>query len=123
MIDIPIFKLARADPAVKELLESNDILRVWRFGYAPEQPEAPYVTWQLISGQPNNNIDSRPASDHAIIQIDVYATDADIVDQVADAIRSAIELDSYIVRYGEADNDPVTNMPHYSFDVSWIVSR
>ncbi|MFH4233220.1 DUF3168 domain-containing protein, partial [Acinetobacter baumannii] len=23
----------------------------------------------------------------------------------------------------EADKDPVTGMPHYSFDVSWIVNR
>ncbi|MFI7960492.1 DUF3168 domain-containing protein, partial [Acinetobacter baumannii] len=26
MIDVPIFKLARADPAVRALLESNNIL-------------------------------------------------------------------------------------------------
>lgn len=31
MIKVPIFKLARADPAVRALLESNNILRVWRF--------------------------------------------------------------------------------------------
>ncbi|MFH4410480.1 DUF3168 domain-containing protein, partial [Acinetobacter baumannii] len=43
MIDVPIFKLARADPVVRALLESNSILRVWKFGSAPEQPEAPYV--------------------------------------------------------------------------------
>ncbi|MGQ0755050.1 tail completion protein gp17 [Acinetobacter baumannii] len=123
MIDVPIFKLARADPGVRALLESNNILRVWKFGSAPEQPEAPYVTWQMITGDSNGNIDSRPVSDNAIIQIDVYATDEDVVDQVAKAIRYAIELDCYVVRYGEADKDPVTEMPHYSFDVSWIVNR
>ncbi|HDL2420156.1 TPA: DUF3168 domain-containing protein, partial [Acinetobacter baumannii] len=54
MIKVPIFKLARADPAVRALLESNNILRVWRFGSAPEQPETPYVTWQIISGDSNS---------------------------------------------------------------------
>ncbi|MDR8085479.1 DUF3168 domain-containing protein, partial [Acinetobacter baumannii] len=44
MIKVPIFKLARADPAVRALLENNNILRVCKFGQAPEQPEAPYVT-------------------------------------------------------------------------------
>ncbi|EOZ9467699.1 DUF3168 domain-containing protein, partial [Acinetobacter baumannii] len=117
------FKLARADPAVKALLESDGILRVWKFGSAPDEPQAPYVTWQTISGDSNSNLDSRPVSDNAIIQIDVYATDEDVVDQVAKAIRFAIELDCYVVRYGEADKDPVTGMPHYSFDVSWIVNR
>lgn len=97
--------------------------RVWRFGSAPEQPETPYVTWQIISGDSNSSLDSRPVSDSAIVQIDVYATDEDVVDQVAEAIRFAIELDCYVVRYGEADKDPVTGMPHYSFDVSWIVNR
>ncbi|MFH4175996.1 DUF3168 domain-containing protein, partial [Acinetobacter baumannii] len=89
----------------------------WKFGSAPEQPEAPYVTWQMITGDSNGNLDSRPVSDNAVIQIDVYATDEDVVDQVAKAIRYAIELDCYVVRYGEADKDPVTGMPHYSFDV------
>ena len=79
------------------------------------------MTWQTISGDSNSNLDSRPVSDNAIIQIDVYATDEDVVDQVAKAIRFAIELDCYVVRYGEADKDPVTGMPHYSFDVSWII--
>jgi hypothetical protein len=123
MIDVPIFKLARADPTIIALLESNNILRIWKFGRAPDEPEAPYVTWQMITGDSNGNLDSRPVSDNAIIQIDVYATDEDVVDQVAKAIRYAIELDCYVVRYGEADNDPVTGMPHYSFDVSWIVNR
>ncbi|PPC16987.1 hypothetical protein AbaHC9436_15810 [Acinetobacter baumannii] len=123
MIDVPIFKLARADPAVKALLESDGILRVWKFGSAPDEPQAPYVTWQTISGDSNSNLDSRPVSDNVIIQIDVYATDEDVVDQVAKAIRFAIELDCYVVRYGEADKDPVTGTPHYSFDVSWIVNR
>ncbi|MFI7824366.1 DUF3168 domain-containing protein, partial [Acinetobacter baumannii] len=49
MIDVPIFKLARADPAVRALLESNNILRVWKFGSAPDDPETPYVTWQTIT--------------------------------------------------------------------------
>lgn len=123
MIDVPIFNLARADPAVTALLESNGILRVWKFGHAPDDPQTPYVTWQTISGDSNSNLDSRPVSDNAIIQIDVYATDEDVVDQVAKAIRFAIELDCYVVRYGEADKDPVTGMSHYSFDVSWIVNR
>ncbi|EPF6070498.1 hypothetical protein J671_2262 [Acinetobacter sp. 1130196] len=123
MIDVPIFKLARADPAVKALLESDGILRVWKFGSAPDEPQAPYVTWQTISGDSNSNLDSRPVSDNVIIQIDVYATDEDVVELVAEAIRYAIELDCYVVRYGEADKDPVTGMPHYSFDVSWIVNR
>jgi len=123
MIDVPIFKLARADPAVKALLESDGILRVCKFGSAPDEPQAPYVTWQTISGDSNSNLDSRPVSDNAIIQIDVYATDEDVVDQVAKAIRFAIELDCYVVRYGEADKEPVRGMPHYSFEVSWIVMR
>ncbi|MDR8423699.1 DUF3168 domain-containing protein, partial [Acinetobacter baumannii] len=76
-----------------------------------------------IRDSSNSSLDSRPVSDSAIVQIDVYATDEDVVDQVAEAIRFAIELDCYVVRYGEADKDPVTGMPHYSFDVSWIVNR
>lgn len=123
MIDIPIFQLAKADPVVTGFLEKDDILRVWKFGSAPDDAEAPYVTWQTITGDSNSSLDGRPVSDNVIIQIDVYATDEDVVDQVAKAIRFAIELDCYVVRYGEADKDPVTGMPHYSFDVSWIVNR
>mgnify|MGYP001098872560 CR=1 FL=1 len=123
MIDIPIFSLVKADDAARELLESNSILRLWRFGSAPDDPQPPYVTWQVIGGVANNNIDSRPVSDHVDIQIDVYGTDDDEVGQVAKAVRDAIETECYVSRYGFADKDPVTNMPHYNFDVSWIVNR
>ncbi len=92
MIDVPIFKLARADPAVTALLESDGILRVWKFGSAPDEPQAPYVTWQTISGDSNSNLDSHPVSDNAIIQIDVYATDEDVVDQVAKQFASQLNL-------------------------------
>jgi len=123
MIDVPIFKLAKADQAVRDLLESENILRLYPFARAPDEPQAPYATWQTVTGYPDNNLDSRPDSDRAVIQIDVYAVDIDTVKQVAKAIRDAIELDCYIVRYGEPDNDPVTNMPHCSFDASWIINR
>lgn len=123
MIDIPIFILVKADDAARELLESNSILRLWRFGSAPDDPQPPYVTWQVIGGVANNNIDSRPVSDHVDIQIDVYGTDDDEVGQVAKAVRDAIETECYVSRYGFADKDPATGMPHYNFDVSWIVNR
>ncbi|MBK0409603.1 DUF3168 domain-containing protein [Acinetobacter pittii] len=123
MIDVPIFKLAKADQAVRDLLESENILRLYPFARAPDEPQTPYATWQTVTGYPDNNLDSRPVSDRAVIQIDVYAVDIDTVKRVAKAIRDAIELDCYVVRYGEPDKDPVTNMPHCSFDASWIINR
>lgn len=123
MIDVPIFQLVKADSAARALLESDSILRVWRFGSAPDDPQTPYVTWQIIGGDASNNLDSRPVSDRVDIQIDVYATDDDVVGDVAKAVLHAIELDCYLTRYGFADRDLVTNMPHYNFDVSWIINR
>ncbi|TVT78611.1 tail completion protein gp17 [Acinetobacter colistiniresistens] len=123
MIDVPIFELVKASDDARSLLEADSILRVWRFGSAPDEPKPPYVTWQIIGGIANNNLDSRPDSDHPDIQIDVYGTDDDEVGQVAKAVRDAIELECYLTRYGFADRDPLTGMPHYNFDVSWIINR
>ena len=123
MIDLPIFPILKANATVTDLLESNGILRAYSFGLAPENPQPPYVTWQIVGGDPYNNLDVAPSCDRVDVQIDVYATDDDVVSDVAKAVRNAIETECYVTRYGNQDRDPVTGMPHYSFDVSWHVNR
>lgn len=118
----PIFKILNSDNAVKALLASNNILRVFEFGLAPDQPTLPYVVWSTIAGTPANYLATRPDMDRTLIQIDCYGATASQVKQVANVVRTAIEMDCYItaLRGTERETD---NSYRIGFDASWQVDR
>lgn len=104
-------------------LLGTDIVRVFAFGLAPEDTTKPYVTWQVITGRPENYLANRPDIDGYTLQVDVWADDGQIARDVAAAVRDAIEPHAYIVRWGGESRDPDTRAYRLSFDVSWFVHR
>lgn len=118
----PIFKVLNSDSAVKALLFKNNILRVFEFGLAPDQPELPYVVWSTVAGTPANYLATRPDMDSTLIQIDCYGATATQVKQVANTVRFAIETNCYItaLRGTERETD---GSYHVGFDASWQVER
>jgi len=97
--------------------------RLYPFGDAPQDGQKPYAVWQTIGGDPENYLAGRPDTDGYTLQVDVYATAGKDARAVAKAIRDAIELKAYIIRWGGESRDPSTKNYRYSFDVSWIVPR
>ena len=98
-------------------------VRVFAFGEAPENTARPYVTWQVITGSPENYLANRPDIDGYTLQVDVWADDGQAARDVAAAVRDAIEPHAYIVRWGGDSRDPDTRAYRLSFDVSWFVHR
>ena len=71
----PIFVLLEASDEVKSFLKKgNESLRAYEFGLAKDKPTTPYLVWQDISGDPQNNLDCPAKTDHITIQIDIYTT-------------------------------------------------
>ena len=75
--------------------EVQDIIgtppRAYRHSSAPQDTTKPYVTWQVISGVPENNLTDLPPVDRITVQVDCWhQTDAGI-EQLATAVRDAIE--------------------------------
>lgn len=118
----PIFQVAAADPGVTALLGSGPV-RLYPFGEAPEGVTLPYAVWQLVAGSPENYMSGRPDIDGFTLQIDVYAATGSSARAVGKALRDAIELNAYIVRWGGESRDNETNRYRLSFDCEWWVSR
>ncbi|MDI2594110.1 DUF3168 domain-containing protein [Pseudomonas sp. 681] len=117
----PINAVCAADPGVVALLGSP--IRLYPFGDAPDKVAKPYAVWQTIGGDPENYLAGRPDIDGFTLQVDVYADTGSSARAVAEAVRDAIELKAYIIRWGGDSRDPATKNYRYSFDVSWFVPR
>jgi hypothetical protein len=118
----PIFAVASAVPAVTALIGASPV-RLYPFGDAPQAVALPYVTWQTITGFPENYIDRVPDIDSYTLQVDCYATTATSARNVAKAIRDAIETKAHIVAWRGESKDPDTLHYRSSFDVTWFVPR
>jgi hypothetical protein len=118
----PIFKVCAAAPAVTALLGASPV-RLYPFGEAPQGVAKPYAVWQCISGSPINYVSGRPDTDRYGLQVDVYADTGAVADQVAAAIRRAIELQAHVTGFNLEGRDPTTKNYRKSFDVAWLVSQ
>lgn len=121
-MDTPFFQVCKADPTVQALL-GGALPRIYPFGEAPEQVVKPYAVYQWIGGSPFNMLNCRPDADQASLQVDVYALTVKSSTDCAEAIRYAIETQSYIVGYRGTDREEETKLYRTSFDVDWLVNR
>lgn len=85
----PIFTWLKASNAVKNLIGTTP--RAFRHGDAPQDTNKPYVTWQLVAGVPDNILNTVPPSDRYTVQVDCWHQTDVGVEQLAAAVRNAIE--------------------------------
>ncbi|SXF28108.1 Protein of uncharacterised function (DUF3168) [Klebsiella variicola] len=94
----PIFAVCAASQAVRDLLGSP--VRLYPFGLQDDNIVYPYALWQNISGVPENYLDRRPDVDSYTLQVDVYSNTVTSAQEVAKALRDAIEPNAYITAGG-----------------------
>lgn len=123
MSSVPLYNLLRSAPAVTNLLGSHPNLKVYSFGQAPTTVTLPYVTWQLVTGFPNNNLSSRPENDEHAIQIDIWAATAQSAEAVKIAIRDAVEAVTHITSWDGEGRDTPTSDYRITFSVDWFINR
>lgn len=127
MMYAPLYARAMATPAVVALLDDGKgSIRLWPFGLAPKQPlpKLPYVTWQNVGGDPNNNVSDRPDADFFTVQVNVWAETSAQLWAVTTALRDIMEVDGCtIVRWGNTEIDAQTKAFGYDFDADWITYR
>ena len=97
--------------------------RVYPYGMAPAGDPKPYVTWTVVSGEPENSLSCRPDIDMFIVQFDVFAYTASDAENVAKLIRDAIESDSYVVSDRGSSLEPETKLVRNSFDAQFHTFR
>jgi hypothetical protein len=118
----PVFALLSTDFECLRLLGNNPI-RAYPFGEAPQHVQLPYVTWQLISGVPENYMDCAPDIDSISTQIDIWAYSQGEASEVFSALRSALELDAHIVGVGIEGREPDTRIYRISLTVDFWTAR
>jgi hypothetical protein len=102
-----VFPLLAADSDVTGFIGTSPV-RVYRHGEAPQGVVAPYVTWFVVSGAPENELDGLPRVDGYSVQVDCWS-DADAeVEQLAEAVRNAIEPSHHMTAIVANGRDPET---------------
>lgn len=97
----PVFTWLKASSAVKTLIGNTP--KAYRHGDAPQDVVAPYVTWAVVAGVPDNELSAVPVSDRYTIQVDCWSLTDKGVEDLAKAVRNAIEP------YAHMTSIPVNN--------------
>lgn len=129
----PLFATLNASSAVKAIFGTTP-LRAYSFGDAPAKGAVgyatPYVVFQTISGNPENNLSTTPDMDGWDVQIDVYANNTGAggngvtnARNGARAIRDALEPVCYVTSWNGEFRDTDTQLFRYSFTVSFLTAR
>lgn len=103
-----IFPLISSDSDVAAMIGD----RFYRHGHAPQNVVAPYCTWFVVSGLPENALDELPRVDRFSVQIDCWSnntgTGDEEVETLARAIRDAIEPHAHMTGVVVDGVDPDT---------------
>lgn len=118
----PIFTICAADAGVTALLGTAPV-RLFPFGEAPPDVARPYAVWQTIAGYPENLLADLPEDDFYSVQVDVYAASSDDALDAAQALRDALEPETYITSWGNTGRDSETEDYRYTFGVDFIENR
>lgn len=106
-----LFPIISASSSVKALIGSNPV-RFYRHGNAPQGVVAPYATWFLVTGQPENTLGELPRVDRHEVQVDCWSentgTGSTQIETLATAIRDAIEPYAYMTAITADGLDPET---------------
>ena len=115
----PVFITCTTDATVALLIGT----RLYPFGTAPEGAAYPYAVYQAIHGRPELLLSDSPEIDDIHIQIDCYADTGAECEQVAEALRGAIEPVAHVTGFREWPQDKETKRFRFTLEVDWFVSR
>lgn len=116
-----IYQALMNDAAVTALIGN----RAYRHGRAPQGVAYPYVTWGVPGGDATIVFD-RTDADQFRIQVDIWSnTDAGAngVENVAGAVRAALEPYAHLVAYTNDERDPDTEAFRLGFAFDWWTPR
>jgi hypothetical protein len=118
----PIFQWLKASSDVTNII-GNAPTKAYRHGEAPQNTVAPYLTWQVISGTPHNELSAVPDGDRYSIQVDcMHSTDLGI-EQLAKAVRDAIEPHAHMVAMPINNRDAETKLYRISLQFDVLQNR
>jgi hypothetical protein len=115
----PIYTILSSNTAVAAIAAD----RIYPHGEAPQNVERPYVTWFLVSGLPENELDGLPDVDRCAVQIDCWADDGTGAVQLASAVRDAIEPHAHVTNIALNGKEPETGLYRFAIQTDYWLSR
>ena len=97
--------------------------RIYGAGHAGDSPAYPYITWQVISGSPENYQGEAPNVDNARVQINVWARDEAAVRTAATAARDVLDAAGHQRMLMGPERDPETKSYRIQMDYSFWNQR
>lgn len=114
----PVYKQLTSSPA--GALVGN---RIYRHGSAPQDAPAPYITWFLVTGTPENNLSDPPGIDRCTIQVDCWSLSDSDIEALATAVRNAIEPVAHMTSIPVDSQETDTKLYRISLQFDWWMSR
>lgn len=117
----PVFDILRDDSNIAGLIGT----RIYRHGAAPPNVIAPYVTWFVVVGTPENSLTNLPSIDRYSIQVDCWSNNTGSgsveIETVAEAVRDALEPFGHMtaLAVNERDFDTQRYRIGMTFDI-WV---
>jgi hypothetical protein len=122
----PVFAPLKTSAAVKAIVGTNPP-RIYAHGDAPPHDErvaqVPYITWQVISSAPENQLSGTPTTDHDIVQINCWHPTAQGVRLLAIAARDACEPVAHQTGMPVDQRDVETRLFWIALQFDWFDDR
>lgn len=119
---LPTVFMTLQTPAVLAIVGGTPV-RIFRHGAAPQDTEKPYITWFEVAGQPYDQISGTPCGDFDSVQIDCWSKLDLQVEQLARAVRDALDLAGIANRLVVNLRDPDTKIFRIGLEADFITSR
>jgi len=115
----PVYDVLAAAPAVSAIVAT----RIGAHGQVGQNEQRPYLTWQVISAVPENNLSDLPDIDSVQIQINcLHRTDAGIR-ALARAVIDAVEPHAHVTGIPIDQRDPDTKLYWVAIQADWWLPR
>ena len=116
-------------PNVYQALRSNATVvstvstRIYRHGSAPQDVVKPYITWFLVTGQPQDVLNAAPCHDRNTVQIDCWSDSDTGVETLAYAVRAALDNQLISNRMVINNRETDTKLYRIAIEADFISSR
>lgn len=115
----PVYQTLRANATVLATVAD----RIGRHGEIEQDATRPYITWQIVSGNPYDVLSSAPCADFTTVQIDIYSpTDAGAA-ALAVAVRDALDTALVVNRVVVNLREPDTRLYRVGMEADFITQR
>ena len=116
-----MFQILTANAAVQQFLGSP--VRVYPWSRAPQNCPRPYAVYSVITALPENYLGNLPDLDRKTVQINVYATTGENLEDCFRVIRDALEPHAHMTSYATSALDVDTDLYSCRMDFDFLENR